>query len=156
MEPGGDDAEDYAQRVAQRAHNISVRGGSSSFVKGTSEEQSDGDHKPYKSKDKCDQLHDDSSPFDNAPGRTRTCDLRFRKPPLYPAELRAPLVRSQYPTTRICTGRTGGCLVLRNAPMPNSLTFDMESVQGTRSESFNGKLRDEFLNRKLFIGLDEA
>ncbi len=27
---------------------------------------------------------------DNAPGRTRTCDLRFRKPPLYPAELRAP------------------------------------------------------------------
>jgi len=27
----------------------------------------------------------------NAPGRTRTCDLRFRKPMLYPAELRAQL-----------------------------------------------------------------
>ena len=26
----------------------------------------------------------------NAPGRTRTCDLRIRSPLLYPAELRAP------------------------------------------------------------------
>jgi len=128
VEPDGDDAEDHAQR----AHNISVRGGSSSFVKGTSEEQSDGDHKPPKSKDKCAQLRGDSSPFVNAPGRTRTCDLRFRKPPLYPAELRAPVVRSQYTTTRICTGRTdgcAGCVVLRNASMLNSLTFDMESFQ---------------------------
>ena len=28
--------------------------------------------------------HDQSPPVNNAPGRTRTCDLRFRKPPLYP------------------------------------------------------------------------
>ena len=32
-----------------------------------------------------------SSAVNNAPGRTRTCDLRFRKPLLYPAELRAQL-----------------------------------------------------------------
>ena len=28
--------------------------------------------------------HEQSPPVNNAPGRTRTCDLRFRKPPLYP------------------------------------------------------------------------
>ena len=28
--------------------------------------------------------------FGDAPGRVRTCGLRFRKPPLYPTELRAP------------------------------------------------------------------
>src|SRR5690349_14154840 len=28
-------------------------------------------------------------PIKNAPGRSRTCDPRFRKPMLYPAELRA-------------------------------------------------------------------
>jgi hypothetical protein len=27
--------------------------------------------------------------FSGTPGRTRTCDLRFRKPPLYPTELQA-------------------------------------------------------------------
>ncbi len=33
----------------------------------------------------------------NAPGRTRTSDLRFRKPVLYPAELRAPSGRTIAP-----------------------------------------------------------
>src|SRR6266568_2065705 len=32
------------------------------------------------------------------PGMTRTCDLRFRKPPLYPAELRDRAHRRQAPT----------------------------------------------------------
>src|SRR5437016_13085323 len=32
------------------------------------------------------------------PGMTRTCDLRFRKPPLYPAELRDRAPRRQAPT----------------------------------------------------------
>ena len=31
----------------------------------------------------------------NAPDRTRTCDLWFRKPPLYPTELRAQLITEQ-------------------------------------------------------------
>src|SRR5262249_32015336 len=35
-----------------------------------------------------------------APGRIRTCDLRFRKPPLYPPELRAQKFRSlDFPTS---------------------------------------------------------
>jgi hypothetical protein len=32
------------------------------------------------------------SEFSNTPGRIRTCDLRFRKPTLYPTELRAQLM----------------------------------------------------------------
>ena len=35
-----------------------------------------------------------SPPFANTPERTRTSDLRFRKPMLYPAELRAHAVRN--------------------------------------------------------------
>jgi hypothetical protein len=34
----------------------------------------------------------------NAPGRTRTCDLRIRSPLLYPAELRAPQARALGPS----------------------------------------------------------
>src|ERR1700723_2644401 len=32
----------------------------------------------------------------NTPGRIRTCDLRFRKPPLYPTELRVRGIRALF------------------------------------------------------------
>ena len=35
-------------------------------------------------------VHDDDKRKSGAPNRIRTCDLRFRKPMLYPAELWAP------------------------------------------------------------------
>ena len=34
-------------------------------------------------------VRDSANENENAPGRTRTSDIRFRKPVLYPAELRA-------------------------------------------------------------------
>ncbi len=37
-----------------------------------------------------------NSLYKNAPDTTRTCDLRFRKPPLYPPELRGRACRYQY------------------------------------------------------------
>ena len=37
--------------------------------------------------------HSDFISFFGAPGRIRTCDLRLRRPVLYPAELRARSVR---------------------------------------------------------------
>ena len=40
----------------------------------------------------------DRRPSWNAPGRIRTCDLRFRKPPLYPPELRALWTRFRPPS----------------------------------------------------------
>ena len=56
-------------------------------------EQDDGDdveeRKPLQSLQANTAVRNVSSAFANAPGRTRTCDLRFRKPPLYPTELRA-------------------------------------------------------------------
>ena len=35
------------------------------------------------------RLDDNKNGVFTTPGRTRTCDLRFRKPMLYPTELRA-------------------------------------------------------------------
>jgi len=46
-------------------------------------------HKTLRKKGKSDNVRSDANQNDNAPGRTRTCDLRFRKPVLYPTELRA-------------------------------------------------------------------
>src|SRR5690606_39857606 len=37
----------------------------------------------------------EARPFDGAPERTRTPDTRFRKPLLYPAELRARMLRTR-------------------------------------------------------------
>ena len=38
--------------------------------------------------------NDSKTAFSNAPGRTRTCNLRIRSPRLYPIELRAPKILS--------------------------------------------------------------
>src|SRR5688572_24164562 len=39
---------------------------------------------------------------DGDPGMTRTCDLRFRKPPLYPAELRDRSLHRRAPASAAC------------------------------------------------------
>jgi len=47
---------------------------------------------PVQIKGQRESMRTDATESESAPGQTRTADLRFRKPPLYPAELRAPRV----------------------------------------------------------------
>ena len=61
----------------------------------------------------------------NAPGRIRTCDLRFRKPPLYPPELRARTVG-----IAILVDLAVGCQ--RHAPRR---TLELELTYGQATES---------------------
>ena len=70
-----------AQRAAQLARNISVREPSSSFVMEGEDGGEDDERKPLECQEDNAVVRDASSTFANAPGRTRTCDLRFRKPP---------------------------------------------------------------------------
>ena len=73
-----------AQHQAQHARNISVHSDSSSFVM-NARDGDDGDEcKPPKPLPVSTEMCDNSSKSLNAPGRTRTSDLRFRKPSLYP------------------------------------------------------------------------
>src|SRR5262249_55885580 len=60
-----------------------------------------------------------------APGRIRTCDLRFRKPPLYPPELRArshlrPWILGHHPVT--CQLRNN---TIEHKP-PNNSMMDLD------------------------------
>jgi hypothetical protein len=50
----------------------------------------------------------------SAPDRIRTCDLRFRRPTLYPAELRAQSVESTVEVSR-STGVRAMMVLLPNA-----------------------------------------
>src|SRR5215210_5067772 len=43
----------------------------------------------------------------SAPDRIRTCDLRFRRPTLYPAELRAPIVEGSGRRSAAPSGQAG-------------------------------------------------
>ena len=73
-----------AQHQAQHARNISVHSDSSSFVRDPQDGNAGGECNPPKQTGVIAEMRHDSPQFVNAPGRTRTSDLRFRKPSLYP------------------------------------------------------------------------
>ena len=85
------------QHIGQHSRNITARQDAPSFVMDGQGEQGDDERKPLKTQKKCADVRQDSSSCINPPGRARTCNLRFRRPPLYPIELRAGTV-SQYIT----------------------------------------------------------
>src|SRR6056297_2237823 len=53
-----------------------------------------------------------------APDRIRTCDLRLRRPTLYPAELRAPMIPPPFHCRFHCTCFGGGYFSFSNRPLP--------------------------------------
>ena len=55
--------------------------------------RANGGRKSLRAANQCDDVRSNATENDNAPGRTRTCGLRFRKPLLYPPELRAQISR---------------------------------------------------------------
>ena len=62
-----------------------------------------------------------------APGRIRTCDLRFRKPPLYPAELRALAYRRNRTTPPIL--RVGKSRCHRDVDPPATAVDNRQSMR---------------------------
>ncbi len=84
------DGQTGAQHSAQHARNIPVRQASSSFVMDERDEQDDDECKPLQTPEKCADVRQDSSSFASIRGRARTCNLRLRRPTLYPIELRGP------------------------------------------------------------------
>ncbi len=79
----GADPQQYPQQRARETvrHDASWRGG------GADEVSSDNAPKRLASATLCDEVPHGATLDKNAPDRIRTCDLRFRRPPLYPAEL---------------------------------------------------------------------
>src|SRR6056297_765725 len=57
-----------------------------------------------------------------APDRIRTCDLRLRRPTLYPAELRAPMIPSPFHCRFHCACYGDGYFSFSNKPLPISST----------------------------------
>ena len=77
-----------AQHQAQHARTISIHSGSLSCVSKNGNPQNTNNTKSLEIGNKTIIRHADSSSYTNATGAIRTHDLRFRKPLLYPAELR--------------------------------------------------------------------
>ena len=71
-----------AQQKAQQKRSISVRSGSSSCATEGGVPEDAEECKSLKNQKDSASIHSDSSSFIKAGGRTRTCDLRFTKPPL--------------------------------------------------------------------------
>ncbi len=92
-----------AQQYTQQRERDSARGGA-----GQRDEPSDGSdavsaRKAASNAANRDVAQDSAVGSEDAPGRTRTCDPRFRKPVLYPAELRALINHRTIPAS---TGRS--------------------------------------------------
>jgi hypothetical protein len=79
-----------AQQYRQQLGRESVRKDATSCDGDNDSARFDDASKPLQTKSKRDIVRRDTTVSETAPGRIRTCGLRFRKPMLYPTELRAP------------------------------------------------------------------
>ena len=85
---GTDDVPEHVQRLVQRTAHERVQTDETARERDADAREVGGERKLLQIADVSDDVQSDATLSKSTPGRTRTCDLRIRNPPLYPTELR--------------------------------------------------------------------